>query len=68
MNMSRRVQYEVTHLTTSLGLIEKGLGLSVLPRMVPPANAHFIIYIQFMPFRVTAGSQWPASARHLPAA
>jgi DNA-binding transcriptional LysR family regulator len=53
MNMSRRVQYEVTHLTTSLGLIEKGLGLSVLPRMVPPANAHFIIYIQFMPFRVT---------------
>jgi DNA-binding transcriptional LysR family regulator len=43
LNMSLRFQYEVNHLTTSLGLVEKGLGLSVLPRMATPSNAHSII-------------------------
>jgi DNA-binding transcriptional LysR family regulator len=43
LNVSLRFQYEVNHLTTSLGLVEKGLGLSVLPRMATPSNAHPII-------------------------
>ncbi len=35
--------YEVHHLTTSLGLVEAGLGASVLPRLATPAEAHPII-------------------------
>lgn len=32
--------YEVTHLSTSLGLVEAGLGISVLPRMATPQGDH----------------------------
>lgn len=32
--------YEVNHLTTSLGLVERGLGISVLPRLATPPNGH----------------------------
>jgi DNA-binding transcriptional LysR family regulator len=35
--------YEVTHLSTSLGLVEAGLGLSVLPRLATPQGDHPII-------------------------
>lgn len=32
--------YEVTHLSTSLGLVEQGLGISVLPKLATPADDH----------------------------
>lgn len=32
--------YEVTHLSTSLGLVEAGLGISVLPKMATPHTDH----------------------------
>jgi DNA-binding transcriptional LysR family regulator len=32
--------YEVNHLTTSLGLVERGLGISVLPKLATPPNGH----------------------------
>jgi DNA-binding transcriptional LysR family regulator len=32
--------YEVTHLNTSLGLVEAGLGISVLPRLATPQEEH----------------------------
>ncbi len=32
--------YEVTHLSTSLGLVEAGLGISVLPKMATPQSDH----------------------------
>lgn len=35
--------YEVNHLTTSLGLVERGLGLSVLPKLATPSGDHPII-------------------------
>ena len=35
--------YEVTHLSTSLGLVEAGLGISVLPRLATPQGEHPII-------------------------
>ena len=35
--------YEVHHLTTSLGLVEAGLGASVLPRLATPAETHPVI-------------------------
>lgn len=35
--------YEVNHLTTSLGLVEQGLGLSVLPRLAAPPADHPLI-------------------------
>lgn len=35
--------YEVNHLTTSLGLVERGLGLSVLPKLATPPGDHPII-------------------------
>jgi DNA-binding transcriptional LysR family regulator len=35
--------YEVTHLSTSLGLVEAGLGISVLPRLATPQGDHPII-------------------------
>lgn len=46
IDVSLRFQYEVNHLTTSLGLVERGLGLSVLPRMAAPSNNHPIITIR----------------------
>jgi DNA-binding transcriptional LysR family regulator len=38
-----RWSYEVTHLSTSLGLVEAGLGISVLPRLATPQGDHPII-------------------------
>jgi DNA-binding transcriptional LysR family regulator len=35
--------YEVNHLTTSLGLVERGLGISVLPKLATPPNNHATI-------------------------
>ena len=32
--------YEVNHLTTSLGLVERGLGISVLPKLATPPGDH----------------------------
>ncbi|SON56637.1 Morphology and auto-aggregation control protein [Hartmannibacter diazotrophicus] len=39
-NIKLRWFYEVTHLSTSLGLVEAGLGISVLPRMATPREDH----------------------------
>jgi DNA-binding transcriptional LysR family regulator len=36
-------QYEVNHLTTSLGLVERGLGISVLPKLATPEGPHPLI-------------------------
>lgn len=38
--VSLRWTFEVTHLSTSLGLVEAGLGISVLPRMATPQGEH----------------------------
>lgn len=35
--------YEVNHLTTSLGLVERGLGISVMPKLATPPNNHATI-------------------------
>ncbi|HXH02887.1 MAG TPA: LysR family transcriptional regulator [Candidatus Competibacteraceae bacterium] len=35
--------YEVQHLSTSLGLVEAGLGVSVLPRLAMPGDDHPIL-------------------------
>src|SRR5690606_13219893 len=35
--------YEVAHLSTSLGLVEAGLGVSVLPRMATPTEPHHML-------------------------
>jgi DNA-binding transcriptional LysR family regulator len=35
--------YEVNHLATSLGLVERGLGISVLPRLATPPRDHATI-------------------------
>jgi len=32
--------YEVNHLTTSLGLVERGLGISILPKLATPPSGH----------------------------
>lgn len=39
-NIELRWFYEVTHLSTSLGLVEAGLGVSVLPQTATPAGEH----------------------------
>lgn len=36
-------KYEVTHLSTSLGLVEAGLGIAILPRMATPIDEHPIL-------------------------
>ncbi|ARP99151.1 LysR family transcriptional regulator [Pseudorhodoplanes sinuspersici] len=41
--VSLRWFYEVTHLSTSLGLVEAGLGISVLPQLATPQGEHPII-------------------------
>ncbi|WP_274425364.1 LysR family transcriptional regulator [Chelativorans sp. YIM 93263] len=38
--------YETTHLSTSLGLVEAGVGVSVLPRMATPLEDHPIIVVR----------------------
>lgn len=35
--------YEITHLGSSLGLVEAGLGVAVLPKLATPASGHPII-------------------------
>lgn len=54
-NLSLRWTYEVTHLSTSLGLVEAGLGISVLPKMATPQGDH--------PFLVTRPIQDPEVSR-----
>jgi DNA-binding transcriptional LysR family regulator len=39
-NIELQWSYEVTHLSTSLGLVEAGLGISVLPRTATPGQDH----------------------------
>lgn len=39
-NLRMSWAYEVAHHSTSLGLVEAGLGVSVLPRMATPVNDH----------------------------
>jgi DNA-binding transcriptional LysR family regulator len=38
--------YEVNHLSTSLGLVEAGLGISVLPRLATPTGEHPVIAVK----------------------
>lgn len=54
-NMKLRWFYEVTHLSTSLGLVEAGLGISVLPKMATPQEDH--------PFLVTRPIRKPEISR-----
>lgn len=42
-NVHLHFQYVVNHLTTSLGLVERGLGISVLPRLATPPGDHPLI-------------------------
>ncbi|UXN04441.1 LysR family transcriptional regulator [Bartonella sp. HY406] len=39
-NIKINWRYEVTHLSTSLGFVEAGLGISVLPQMATPQGEH----------------------------
>lgn len=52
-NVRMRWFYEVTHLSTSLGLVEAGLGVSVLPRLATPQGEHPIIVTRPITPRVT---------------
>ncbi|MBA5801043.1 LysR family transcriptional regulator [Rhizobium changzhiense] len=54
-NIKLRWFYEVTHLSTSLGLVEAGLGISVLPRMATPREDH--------PFLITRPIRNPEISR-----
>ncbi|MER8370541.1 MAG: LysR family transcriptional regulator [Mesorhizobium sp.] len=54
-NIKLRWFYEVTHLSTSLGLVEAGLGISVLPRMATPQEDH--------PFLITRPIRNPEISR-----
>ncbi|MDB6454115.1 LysR family transcriptional regulator [Falsirhodobacter sp. 20TX0035] len=54
-NVSLHWTYEVTHLSTSLGLVEQGLGISVLPRLATPSGDH--------PFLVTRPLGTPEISR-----
>lgn len=42
-NVQLKWSYEVTHLSTSLGLVEAGLGISVLPGLAMPQGDHPIL-------------------------
>ncbi|MGN8019254.1 LysR substrate-binding domain-containing protein [Phyllobacterium sp. 22229] len=54
-NLKLRWFYEVTHLSTSLGLVEAGLGISVLPKLATPQEEH--------PFLVTRPIRNPEISR-----
>lgn len=41
--------YEVQHLSTSLGLVESGLGVAILPGMAMPGPDHEILYSRELP-------------------
>lgn len=45
-NVSLNFLYEVNHLTTSLGLVERGLGVSVLPKLATPPGEHPFISVK----------------------
>lgn len=53
--LTLRWSYEVTHLSTSLGLVEADLGISVLPRTATPQGEH--------PFLVTRPIRDPEISR-----
>lgn len=42
-NLKLRWFYEVTHLSTSLGLVEADVGISVLPKLATPQSEHPIL-------------------------
>ncbi len=42
-NLKLSWHYEVTHLSTSLGMVEAGIGVSVLPKMATPDGEHPIL-------------------------
>lgn len=45
-NLNLPWTYEVTHLSTSLGLVEAGLGIAVLPKLAMPQGEHpFLVAI-----------------------
>ncbi|MGO4451511.1 LysR substrate-binding domain-containing protein [Phyllobacterium sp. TAF24] len=54
-NLKLRWFYEVTHLSTSLGLVEAGLGISVLPKLATPQEDH--------PFLITRPIRNPEISR-----
>ncbi|THF49633.1 LysR family transcriptional regulator [Allorhizobium terrae] len=54
-NLKLRWSFEVTHLSTSLGLVEAGLGISVLPKLATPQEDH--------PFLVTRPIRNPEISR-----
>lgn len=39
-NLKLSCHYEVTHLSTSLSMVEAGIGVSVLPKMATPDGDH----------------------------
>lgn len=70
-NVRLNFQYEVNHLTTSLGLVEKGLGVSVLPQLATPPDDHPVIVARPIgdpPIKRTIGLVERRAARLSPAA
>ena len=70
-NVHLSFQYEVNHLTTSLGLVERGLGISVLPKLATPPQDHPVIVtleIGDPPVKRTIGLVERRAARLSPAA
>ncbi|MCA0423815.1 MAG: LysR family transcriptional regulator [Proteobacteria bacterium] len=70
-NIRLDFQYEVNHLTTSLGLVEKGLGVSLLPRLATPPDDHPVIITRPIgnpPIQRTIGLVERRTARLSPAA
>jgi DNA-binding transcriptional LysR family regulator len=63
--------FEVNHLTTSLGLVERGLGISVLPKLATPPGDHPTIItktIAYPEVKRTIGVVERRAARLSPAA
>lgn len=70
-NVRPRSFFEVQHLSTSLGLVEAGLGVAALPRMALPAGPHpSIVTLPLIEPRVTrtVGVVRVPGARRAPAA
>jgi DNA-binding transcriptional LysR family regulator len=70
-NVRLTFQYEVNHLTTSLGLVEQGLGVSVLPKLATPPDEHPVIATRTIgdpPIKRTIGLVERRTARLSPAA
>ena len=64
-------QYEVNHLTTSLGLVERGLGIAILPKLATPPDGHPLIVSRTIgapPISRTIGLVERRKARLSPAA